>query len=221
MKFNTETENYEKDTLVLFSMEKGFIWQKELPYLNLNLTHQWDYNKTFLNMQDIYLFNWSNENGKILRYNFEGQILDSLEVGQIQHWDFRDSDEGEVLLIYSKKYLYIYNPGLKKNKKIDLYTMLQLKGDPNISIRNAVFAKPKGAKEEKLVFAFFIKLFPDPKIHFSGVAFYNLKSNKIETYKSKPLYGRLFIKNNEIFMMKKLSMYFEEKITKFDLNKTI
>lgn len=219
LKFNTKTNTYEKDTLVLYSMEKGLIWQKELPLLNLNLFHQWDYNKTFLNKQDIYLFNWSNEKGKILRYNFEGQVLDSLEVEQIQHWDFIDSDDGEVLLVYSKKYLYIYNPGSKENKKIDLYTMLQLKGDFNISIRNAIFSNPQGKEEEKLVFTFFIELFPDPKIYFSGVAFYDLTKNDIDAFQSKPLYGRLSSKSNDIFIMNELSNYFSEKITKIDLNK--
>lgn len=217
--YNTKTEDYERDTIALYNMEKGLIWEMELPHLKFSLNHQWDESKTFLNKQEIYLFTWSNENDRMIRYNFDGQVVDSLEVEQIQHWDFKDSEEGEVLLIYSNKFLYIYNTKSKEVNKIDLYRILQLKGNAYISIRNAIFSKSSSSEVEKLIFTFFIKKPNNGEIHFSGVGFYNLKKNTIEVYNSAPFYGQVSSKNRDVFLQKKISYRFTEKIDKVDLNK--
>lgn len=219
IKYNTQTENYESDTLALYSMEKGLLWKKKLSHLNLTLKHQWDDSKTFLNMQDIYLFSCYNEKDRIIRYNFHGQIVDSFEVEQIQHWGFMESKEGEVLLIYSNKFLYIYNTKSKEVNKIDLYGILQLKGNATIWIRNAIFSKSIDNETENLIFTLVIDAYPKDKTFFNGVLCYSIKGKTIKAFQSTPFYGKLTRRGNGIFLQKNVSSYFDEKIPKIDLNK--
>ncbi|MBK9564540.1 MAG: hypothetical protein IPO37_04955 [Saprospiraceae bacterium] len=215
LKFNTKTEAFEKDTLALYSMEKGLIWQKELPNLNLTLKHQWDDSKTFLNKQDIYLFTWYNEKDRIIRYNFNGQIVDSFEVEKIQHWGFIDSEEGEVLLIYSNKFLYIYNTKSKELNKIDLYGILQLKGNATIWIRNSIFSKSIDNAMENLIFTLVIDDHPKDKTFFNGVLCYSVKGKTIKAFNQNLLWKvnkkgkwHIFYRNmcQVIFMKKYLKL---------------
>ena len=216
--YESDNENTEKYTLALYNMHKGLLWENPLPK-KYHFAHQWDFNYTFLNNEDLYLFK-GGETGKVLRYNFDGKIIDSINVlGNVQYWEFLDSEEGEVLLVYSKKNLFIYNPKSKSVKKIDLYTMLQLKGDAYISIRNAIFSRQLGSEGETLIFTILVDAHPKDILYFSGIAFYDLIKNTFEVFQSAPFYGQVSSKNGELFLQKQVTRYFYEKIPKIDLNK--
>lgn len=214
---NTRSHFDEKDTLKLYDIDHGLIWKKRLPAKKYRMSHSWEQNY-FYNHDDIYLFNSAIDTGKVLRCDFDENLIDSFNVsGSFGHWDFVSSKEGEILFLYSKKYLYIYNTISHRINEIDLYSQLKVSSSLRIDIRNTVILNESQNKRTKYIFTIHVMSFPKGEEYFSGIAFYETETNAIKVYKTTSTFMRLFNKNDDILLKKYMSDNFTEKIIKIDL----
>jgi hypothetical protein len=193
------------DTIMMYNMDKGLLWKNALPIADYSysLRHQFDDSRVMYSDSDIYLFKTGIDSTKVLRFDFQGNIVDSFKVlGILTHWDILRKDKEEVLAIYTRQRLHLYNADSKNLKEINLHKAFNIDKDLTFLFGTSIIKPNSSADDDMILFIVNVKEFPDPFIIFSGLGAINFNGDVIKIYSLKDVKRNLITYKNNVLLGK-------------------
>jgi hypothetical protein len=196
------------DTIMMYDMDKGLLWKNVLPIADYSysIRHQFDDSRVMYSDSDIYLFKSGIDSTKVLRFDFQGNIVDSFKVlGILTHWEVLRNNVEELLMIYTHKVIGIYKPTTKEVLESNLGKLTNLSKDLTLYVRNSIINT--NLEKDNIIISFYVVESKISNKLFSGLGIISVSGELIKMYNLK--YDRkYFVVHNDNFYISKYPFYY-------------